>query len=132
MGSQWASSIHINNGVNVLRANTEVSLLTDQVRSWYGTEFLGTYIQDDTRSKADQRPVSILESITNHDGARYVVGMLWTEDSIKLPGNCYSSLKQFKSLEQRLSKNLSLNKPYSKTVSDDLEKGYIIEVSKKS
>ena len=112
------------------RANTEVSLLADQVRSWYETESFGTYIQGDTRSKADQRELSILESTTMHDGTRYVVGMLWTDDSVKLPDNYYSSLIQFKSLEQRLSKNLSLKKQYSKTVRDDLEKGCIIEVEK--
>ena len=87
------------------RANTEDFLLADQVRSWYETESFGTYIQVDTRSKADQRAVSILESTTNHDGTRYVVGMLWTDDSVKLLDNYYSSLIQFKSLEQRLSKN---------------------------
>ena len=56
--------------------------------------------------------------------------MLWTDDSVKLLDNYYSSLIQFKSLEQRLSRNLSLKEQYSKTVRDDLEKGYIIEVEK--
>ena len=112
------------------RANTEDSLLADEVQSWYETESFGTYIQADTRSKADQQAVSILESTTKYDGTRNVVGMLWTDDSIKLPDNYYSSLIQFKSLEQRLSKQLSLKEQYSKSVRDDLEKWYIIEVEK--
>ena len=56
--------------------------------------------------------------------------MLWTDGSGKLPDNYYSSLIPFKWLEQRLSKNLSLEEQYSKTVRDDLEKVYIIEVEK--
>ena len=112
------------------RANTAESLLADKVRSGYETESFGTYIQADTRSKAEQRAVSILESTTKHDGTRYVVGLLWTDDSVKLPDNYCSSLIQFKSLEQRLSKNLSLKEQYSNSVRDDREKGYIIEVEK--
>ena len=56
--------------------------------------------------------------------------MFWKDDSVKLADNYNSSLIPFKSLEQRLTKTLSLKEQYSKTVRDDLEKGYIIEVEK--
>ena len=55
--------------------------------------------------------------------------MLWAEESIKLPDNYYSSLVQLKSLEKRLAKHPHLRDQYSKTIEDDLSKGYVIQVS---
>ena len=45
-----------------------------------------------------------------------------------LPDNYYSSLLQIKSLEKRLAKDPHLRNQYSKTIEDDLNKGYVIQV----
>ena len=45
-----------------------------------------------------------------------------------LPDNYYSSLVQLKSLEKRLAKDPHLKDQYSKTIEDDLSKGYVIQV----
>ena len=45
-----------------------------------------------------------------------------------LPDNYYSSLVQLKSLKKHLAKDLYLRDQYSKTIKDDLSKGYVIQV----
>ena len=70
----------------------------------------------------------LLKSIVAIDGSRYAVGMLWAEESIMLPDNYYSSLVQLKSFEKRLAKDPHLRNQYSKTIEDDLSKGYVIQI----
>ena len=45
-----------------------------------------------------------------------------------LPDNYYSSLFQLKSLEKRFAKDPHLRDQYSKTIIDNLSKGYVIQV----
>ena len=104
--------------------------LANQVRSWYDMESYGAYKQVDSRSAADARATRILEETTYHDGCRYQVGMLWTDDESKLPNNYFSALVQLKSLERRLGKDPELKQHYSKTIQDDLAKGYIVPIDK--
>ena len=112
-----------------LRANIENVKLADQVKRWYDIESFGAYQSVDSRSKADNRALRILESTTFHDGERYQVGMLWAEGNCKLPDNYFSALVQLKLLENKLNKNADLMSSYSKTFQDDLDKGYITKVS---
>ena len=110
------------------KADVDNTVLADQVKSWYDIESFGAYKSVDPRSKADTRALRILENTTFYDGNRYQVGMLWAEDNRKLPNNYFSALVQLKSLEIRLSKNSELKASYSKTINDDIEKGYIVQV----
>ena len=91
-------------------------------------ESYGAYKQVDPRSAADARTQEILETTTFHNGQRYDVGMLWADDNIQLPNNYFSSLVQLKSLEKRLSRDISLKEKYSNTIREDLEKGVWITV----
>ena len=45
-----------------------------------------------------------------------------------LPNKCFSSLAQLKSLEKRLDKDPSLREKHAETISDNIQKGYIITV----
>ena len=110
------------------KANVEQDYeLACQVKSWYEMESYGAYQQVDPRSAADARAQEILETTTFHNGQRYDVGMLWADVNLQLPNIYFSSLVQLKSLEKRLSKD-TLKENYAKTVSEDLEKGYVIPV----
>ena len=103
--------------------------LASQVKSWYDIESFGTSKQVDSRSPADARAHEILEVTTRHNGLRYDVGMLWAADNTKLPNNYFSSLVQLKSLEKRLAKDEDIREKYTSTIKDDLNKGYVIEVT---
>ena len=103
--------------------------LAQVVKSWYDLESYGTYKTVDSKSQADARAMDILESTTFCDGVRYHVGMLWADSHSTLPNNYYASLAQLKSLEKRLKNDPSLNERYAKTITDDLDKGYIRVVS---
>ena len=112
------------------KCNLEDVALADQVKKWYDLESYGTFKQADPRSSADKRAQKILDSTTIHDGSRYVVGMLWADDNIHLPDNFYASLVQFKSLEKRLEKALKLKTQYASDIRSDVEKGYVVPVSR--
>ena len=83
----------------------------------------------DSKSQVDARAMDILESTTFCDDVRYHVGMLWADSHSTLPNNYYASLAQLKSLEKCLKNDPSLNERYAKTITDDLDKGYIRVVS---
>ena len=103
--------------------------LAQVIKSWYDLESYGTYKTVDSKSQADARAMDILESTTFCDGVRYHVGMLWADSHSTLPNNYCASLAQLKSLEKRLKNDPSLNERYAKTITDDLDKGYIRVVS---
>ena len=110
------------------KCNTDDTELACQIKRWYEIESYGAYKQVNCRSAEDKRAAKILDSSTVHDGSRFAVGMLWAEESIMLPDNYYSFLVQLKSLEKRLAKNPHFRDRYSKTIEDDLSKGYVIQV----
>ena len=110
------------------KCRTDDTELACQIKRWSEIESNGAYKQVDSRSAEDKRAAKILYSSTVHDGSRYAVGMLWAEKSIMLPDNHYSSLVQLKLLEKCLAKDPHLRDQYSKTIEDDLSKGYVIQV----
>ena len=103
--------------------------LACHIKRWYEIESYGAYKQVNSRSAEDKRAAKILDSSTVHDGSRYAVGMLWAEKSNMLPDNYYSALVQLKSLEKRLAKDPHLRNQNTKTIGDDLSKGYVIQVT---
>ena len=94
-------------------------------------ESFGAYKQVDRRFASDARGQKILEDTTCHDGCRYQVGMLWTEDRSSLPKHYFSALVQLKSLERGLDKNPKLSNSYNQTITSDLDKSYIVEVDRR-
>ena len=109
------------------KANMEQDFeLASQVNSWYDMESYGALKQVDPRSTSDARVHDILEDITVHNGIRYNVGMLWTDNNIELPDNYFSALVQLKSLEKRLMKDQTLWEKYSNTIKEDLDNGYVV------
>ena len=102
--------------------------LAIQVIFWFDMESYGAIKKVDPRSAADARALDILESTTVLNGKRYYVGMLWSEDNIKLSNDYFSALVQLKSLEERLTKDQPLREKYSNTIKEDLDKGYVVRV----
>ena len=84
-----------------------------QVKAWYQLENYGKYMQVRVLSADSQRAHNLLESSTYHDGERYWVGRLWTDDSSSLLKNYYSALAQFKTIEKRLEKDSGLKSKYT-------------------
>ncbi|XP_075250920.1 uncharacterized protein LOC142343117 [Convolutriloba macropyga] len=102
--------------------------LAEQLKSWYDMESYGAVKEVDPRSSSDRRAVEILEKTTFNDGKRYQVGMLWSKDDLPLPNNYYSALVQLKSLEKRLFRDQDLRVKYEKSIKDDVDKGYVVQV----
>ena len=60
------------------------SELAKQINSWYDMESNGAVKQVDPHSASDRRTVEILDQSTVHKKGRYLVGMLWSSDEVKL------------------------------------------------
>ena len=69
-----------------------------------------------------------MEATTYHDVSRYVVGTLWSSEASSLPNNYYYALSQLRSLEKRLDRDPALKERYARTVEEDIQKAYVIEV----
>ena len=54
--------------------------------------------------------------------------MLSADDNFQLPNSYFSSLVQLMSLKKRLSRDTALKENYAKNISEDLEKGYVIQI----
>ena len=109
-------------------ARSEEQELSAQVQNWWAIESYGSTVDVTSRSKEDKRAIEILESTTKHDGDRYEVGMLWSEDHADLPNNYGAAMGQFKSLEVRLNKDSHLKARYKESINKDLIKGYVRKV----
>ena len=103
--------------------------IADQIKTWYELESYGAFKQVDARSAADKRALSVLKNDTFHDGERYIVPMLWNDKEGTLPNNYFSSLAQLNSLEKWLDKDPSLREKYAETIREDIQKGYVINVT---
>ena len=112
----------------VFKCVVEDSSLTDQRKSWYELESYGAFKQIDALSAADKLALSILTSETVHNGERNIVPMLWIDSNVNLPNNYYSSLAQFKTLEEMLSEDPELRERYVDTIREDIRKGYVVTV----
>ena len=88
----------------------------------------GTVKEVDPRSSSDRRAVEIIEKTIFNDGKRYQVGMLWSKDDLHLPNNYYSALVQLKSLEKRRFRDQDLRVKYEKSIKDDVDNGYVVQV----
>ena len=68
------------------KCNADDTEPAGQIKRWYKIKSYGPYKQVESRS-ADKRAAKILDSTTFHDESRCAVGMLWAEETIKLPDN---------------------------------------------
>ena len=100
--------------------------LASQVKSWYDIDSFGAHKQLHSRSAVDLSAHETLENTTVYNGLRYDVGMLWAADNTKLPNNYFSSLVILRSLKKPQESRM---KNCTSTINEDLNKGYVIEVS---
>ena len=70
----------------------------------------------------------MLEQTTQFNVERYVVGLLWRGDEVKLPNNFYSAMVQLNSLERRLEKDKTPRKRYQETIDTDVYAGHVRKV----
>lgn len=58
------------------------------------------------------------------------IRVLWKEENFSLPNSYVTSLGQLNSLKQRSKKNSELEQKCQESIENDIEKGYVREVSK--
>ena len=56
--------------------------------------------------------------------------MLWADDESSVPNNYFSAVVQLKSPQRRLEKTPELRASSAQTITDDFDKGYIVQVDK--
>ena len=99
--------------------------LNEQIKTWWDNESYGSRVNVDGRSRSGVKALESLEKTTHCENDRYTVGMLWNSPRFSFPNNYRSAVKQFVSLENRLSQNPELKDVYSDTIKTDKDSGYI-------
>ncbi|KAK3737628.1 hypothetical protein QZH41_006460, partial [Actinostola sp. cb2023] len=112
-------------------ACTSTESLDKQMSDWFQMELEPLHQQQKIQSHEDEIASNILKSQTQKlEGEdRYVVPILWKNNSEPLPDNRVQAEKQWLHLEKRLDKDEKLKSAYIKTLNTDLEKGFIKKVS---
>ena len=105
------------------RQNEE--LLVEAVREWWTTESFGTkYERDATRSRQDDRAISILDATTRKIEDRYEVGQLWCTDDTVFPNNKSAVIPRLQALERKLERQPDVAKAYRETITQYVTDGH--------
>ena len=114
--------------VHVVTADEE---LHETVKSWWRTEKFGCrYDYDTQHSVEDANVMKFLNEKTRKVDGRYEVPLIWKDQNIRLPDNRIVAVHCLNVLERRLQRDPELAAAYKKTISSDLEKGYIKKLTK--
>ena len=105
------------------RQNEE--LLVEAVKEWWTTESFGTrYEQDATRSKEDDRAISILDATTRKIEDRYEVSQLWRAEDVVLPNNIFAVIPRLQALERKLERQPDVAQAYQETITQYVTDGH--------
>ena len=74
--------------------------------------------------------MKFLNEKTRKVDGRYEVPLIWKDQNIRLPDNRIVAVHRLNVLERRLQRDPELAAAYEKTISSDLEKGYIKKLTK--
>ena len=99
--------------------------LADQMKKWWDMETCASVCDVSGRSNEEKRAQAILEKTNNHNGERYEVGLLWTDNNPSLPIKYYSAYQQLPSVEKTLGKDPVLKAAYKTTIEKDLENHFV-------
>ena len=88
-------------------------------------------LADPVRSTEDRRAWAVMEPTTKKLGGEdaYVSGLFWCEEDPSLPNSCDMAVRRPESLEKKVKNNPEIKERYSKSIQDDLEKGYVRKLS---
>ena len=89
-------------------------------------------LADLVRSIKDRRALAVMEQTTKRlDGeGAYVSVLLWREEDSSLPNNYDMAVRRLESLEKKFKNNPEIKERYSKSIQDDIEKGYVRKLGK--
>ena len=96
--------------------------------SWYDIKSYGPLNKSTRAPQLTREQRRSSKKTTYHDGSRYHVHILCTDELNILPNNHFSAIIQIKSLQRRLGKDQNLDEQYSPTIRDNLSKSYVVEV----
>ncbi|XP_065197638.1 uncharacterized protein LOC135829160 [Sycon ciliatum] len=126
-GKTIADRCRIDEGV-VLSTWGLDSDLHDLVQQSFALDSLGVKPAK-IRSKADDRALQLLDTLTTRTGRRWQTGLLWREDNITLPRSKATAAQRLEQLERRLRKDDTLAQGYQSKIDSYLEQGYARKLS---
>ncbi|XP_065193035.1 uncharacterized protein LOC135824232 [Sycon ciliatum] len=126
-GKTIAGRCRIDEGV-VLSTWGLDSDLHDLVQQSFALDSLGVKPAK-IRSKADDRALQLLDTLTTRTGRRWQTGLLWREDNITLPRSKATAAQCLEQLERRLRKDDTLAQGYQSKIDSYLEQGYARKLS---
>ncbi|XP_058828272.1 uncharacterized protein LOC131688137 [Topomyia yanbarensis] len=129
----WTSKncINISHTYHVCSCNQQsVIHLNQMVKDYFSLEnSVVIPTQFERLSKEDKLAMSLLESRTHFNGERYVTGLLWRSDKVRLPDNKTNAIRRWRCLEKRLEKDKELSKILDEKIKDYQSKNYVRKLS---
>ena len=114
------------------RSSVEDDELKQLVMAQSEIEALGVVkLPNPTRSMEDKRALSLMERTTfkMEEEDVYVSGLLWREDKPSLPNNYDMAKRRLQSLEKKFESSPEIKERYSKSIQEDIDKGYVKKLS---
>ena len=88
-------------------------------------------LEDPVRSIEDGRALAVMEQTTKKlEGEdAYGSGLLWGEEDPSLPNIYEMAVRRLESLEKKFKNDPEIKERYTKSIQDDIEKGYVRKLS---
>ena len=115
------------------RSSVEDDELKQLVMAQSEIEALGfAKLSNRTRFMKDKRALSLMErtSFKMEEENAYVSGLLWRKDKPSLPNNYGMAKRRLQSSEKKFESNPEIKERYSKSIQDDIDKGFVKKLSK--
>ena len=110
----------------------EEDSLHQLVKKSFATEDFGVKLLDKLpHSKDEEKAIAIMEKTTRRVENKWETGLLWKEESMKLPESKSMALRRLWSVEKKMDKDQSFADQYIKKIEDYISKGYARKLDSK-
>lgn len=104
--------------------------LHNLVKDSFKIDNFGTNIlEENGKSKEDERAMKILENTIKRVGNHFEIGLLWKNKETKLPDSKGVALNRLKCMERKMDKNANFAAKYCEKIEEYLKKGYVKKLS---
>lgn len=86
-------------------------------------------VEENGRSKDDDRALKIMENTIRRVGNHFEIGLLWRNENVTLPDSKPVALNRLKCMERKMDKNKDFATDYCRKIEEYAQKGYIRKLS---
>ncbi|XP_060567693.1 uncharacterized protein LOC132726393 [Ruditapes philippinarum] len=114
--------------VNIHFEQSRDILLQEQLEKMWNTDFKDRLNEKNSMSLEDKSAMKIMESSLIHKDGHYMMGLPWKNENGQLPNNIPLAQVRLQQLRNKLSRDPGLQKMYTTTMNEYIEKGFATEL----